>query len=64
MPRHFNVAGPCDPEIHHLVPIHPRLPDVMQLIDTRAYWPRPSFRAPEALCNQRRFLNYSEKRGS
>jgi len=26
--------------------------------------PRPSFRAPEALCNQRRFLNYSEKRGS
>ncbi len=38
MPRHFNVGGPCDQRRHYLVPIHQRLPDVMQLIDGGAYF--------------------------
>jgi type II secretory pathway predicted ATPase ExeA len=38
MPRHFNTAGPCRPEIHYMVPVAGRLPEVMPLIEQQAYF--------------------------
>lgn len=36
--RHFNTAGPCQPEIHYTLPASERLPAVRDLIDQRAYF--------------------------
>jgi type II secretory pathway predicted ATPase ExeA len=38
MPRRFNVAGPCNPEDHYMLPATARLPDVQTLIDQKAYF--------------------------
>jgi hypothetical protein len=38
MSRHFNTAGPCNPEDHYMVPPVPRLPDARELIDQKGYF--------------------------
>jgi hypothetical protein len=38
MGRTFNTAGPCDPEIHYLLPPEGRLPELRRLIEQRAYF--------------------------
>lgn len=38
MPRWFNVAGPCRPDIHYMLPATARLPDVMRLITQQSYF--------------------------
>lgn len=37
MRRHFNTAGPCEPDRHYLVPPLPRFPEARELIDQQAY---------------------------
>jgi hypothetical protein len=36
--RHFNTAGPCRPDIHYMLPVAARLPDVAPLIEQQAYF--------------------------
>ena len=36
--RFFNVAGPCNPADHYMLPATERLPDVHTLIDQKAYF--------------------------
>ncbi len=38
MPRNFNTAGPCDPELHYMLPPERRLPKVRDLIDQQYYF--------------------------
>lgn len=38
MPRWFNVAGPCRPDIHYMLPATERLPDVLRLIAQQSYF--------------------------
>lgn len=38
MPRHFNTAGPCRPELHYMLPPEQRLPAVRDLIAQQAYF--------------------------
>src|SRR5687768_7836161 len=38
MPRKFNVAGPCQPDIHYMLPPLRRLPDVVRLVEDRSYF--------------------------
>jgi type II secretory pathway predicted ATPase ExeA len=38
MARWFNVAGPCRPDIHYMLPATERLPDVMRLISRQSYF--------------------------
>jgi hypothetical protein len=38
MTRFFNTAGPCQPDIHFLLPPMRRLPEVRELIDRRSYF--------------------------
>lgn len=38
MPRRFNTAGPCEPDIHYMIPPLRRLEAVRPLIDHRAYF--------------------------
>ncbi len=38
MGRFFNVAGPCDPRFHHMVPAAGRLPGVPRLVERGAYF--------------------------
>ena len=38
MPRSFNNAGPCQPDIHYVLPPERRLPGVRELIDGRSYF--------------------------
>ena len=38
MPRFFNTAGPCRPEIHYTVDPLPRLPGIRELIDGQHYF--------------------------
>ena len=38
MPRSFNVAGPCKPDIHYLLPPLRRLPELRRLIDGQNYF--------------------------
>lgn len=38
MPRHFNTAGPCKPDLHYMLPPERRLPGVRALIDAQAYF--------------------------
>jgi hypothetical protein len=37
-PRKFNIAGPCNPLKHYMLPALPRLPDVQGLIDNEDYF--------------------------
>jgi hypothetical protein len=38
MPRHFNTAGPCDPDIHYMLPPLTRLPSLLDLVEQRTYF--------------------------
>lgn len=38
MPRWFNTAGPCKPDIHYMLPATARLRQVMHLIDQQSYF--------------------------
>ncbi|MEZ4296127.1 MAG: ATP-binding protein [Polyangiaceae bacterium] len=38
MKRHFNVAGPCRPDLHYMVPAAERLPEAPDLIDQLGYF--------------------------
>jgi hypothetical protein len=38
MPRWFNVAGPCQADIHYMLPPTQRLPDLARLIEQRSYF--------------------------
>lgn len=38
MPRDFNIGGPCQPDIHYMLPPEARLPGVRDLIDRRDYF--------------------------
>ena len=38
MPRHFNTAGPCDPDIHYMLPPLTRLPSLIDLVEQRTYF--------------------------
>jgi hypothetical protein len=38
MPRHFNTAGPCNPEIHYMLSSIQRLPTVLDLIGQQTYF--------------------------
>jgi hypothetical protein len=39
MTRWFNVAGPCQPDIHYMLPAAARLPEVADLVAERSYVP-------------------------
>lgn len=36
--RYFNTAGPCDPDIHYMVPAEPRLPQARTLAERGMYF--------------------------
>ncbi len=38
MPRWFNTAGSCKPELHYILPALRRLPDVRRLVDQQGYF--------------------------
>jgi AAA-like domain len=38
MPRHFNIAGPCNPEIHYMLSPLTRIPLVMEFVEQQAYF--------------------------
>ena len=38
MSRHFNTAGPCDPEVHYMLPPERRLPGIRDVIDQQSYF--------------------------
>jgi hypothetical protein len=38
MPRQFNTAGPCQADIHYVLPPLARLPQVLQLVENRSYF--------------------------
>ncbi|KAF3890567.1 ATP-binding protein [Tolypothrix campylonemoides VB511288_2] len=38
MPRWFNIAGPCQEDIHYMLPPTARLPDIEELIQQRSYF--------------------------
>jgi hypothetical protein len=38
MPRHFNITGPCKPDIHYMLPPIVRVPELVQLIEQENYF--------------------------
>jgi hypothetical protein len=38
MPRRFNTAGPCKPDLHYMVPPLARLGSVRRMIENQAYF--------------------------
>ncbi|EYF04684.1 AAA family ATPase [Chondromyces apiculatus] len=38
MKRHFNVAGPCRPDWHYMIPAERRLPEALPLLEQRGYF--------------------------
>ncbi len=36
--KHFNNAGPCKPDIHYMLPVASRLPEVRRLVDQQNYF--------------------------
>jgi hypothetical protein len=36
--RWFNTAGPCKPDIHHMLPAQHRMPAIERLIDQQGYF--------------------------
>ena len=38
VPKYFNIAGPCDPEEHYMLPAVERLPEVHNLIARKQYF--------------------------
>ena len=39
MDRYFNVAGPCFPAKHYMLPALDRMPEIRHLIEQEAYSP-------------------------
>jgi len=37
MPKGFNIAGPCQSDIHYMLPPLARLPDLDRLVAQRGY---------------------------
>ena len=50
MPRRFNVAGPCKPDIHYMLPAAARVPLARPLVADQNYFvihaPRQAARRP------------------
>jgi hypothetical protein len=38
MPKLFNIAGPCNPRNHYILPTAPRLPELQHLVDGEQYF--------------------------
>ena len=38
MGKIFNIAGPCRPERHYMLPATERVPDVLRLIEDESYF--------------------------
>ena len=38
MGKIFNIAGPCNPEQHYMLPATARVPNVMRLIEDMSYF--------------------------
>ena len=38
MEKFFNIAGPCNPVEHYMLPATERLPDIMRLIARKQYF--------------------------
>ena len=38
MGKFFNIAGPCNPEDHYMLSATERMPDVMRLVEDKAYF--------------------------
>src|SRR4051794_26040210 len=38
MSRTFNIAGPCKPDIHYMLPTLRRIPTVRQIVDDQSYF--------------------------
>ena len=38
MPRQFNIAGPCQPDIHYMLPPDRRFPGLREVIEGRSYF--------------------------
>ncbi|MEM8639305.1 MAG: AAA-like domain-containing protein [Cyanobacteria bacterium P01_G01_bin.54] len=38
MPRYFNTAGPCQADLHYMLPPLARLPELLQMIEQRGYF--------------------------
>ena len=61
MPKWFNTAGPCQADIHYMLPPLARIPQLEQLIEQRGYYvihaPRQTGKttAMQSLAQQRAF---------
>jgi hypothetical protein len=44
-PKKFNIAGPCNPPEHYMLPALARLPDVQGLIDGKEYFVLHAYRS-------------------
>ncbi|MBO7684595.1 MAG: hypothetical protein J6T51_07715 [Kiritimatiellae bacterium] len=40
MERYFNIAGPCFPDEHYMLPALERLPGIMRIVEQRSYFAR------------------------
>jgi len=38
MERCFNIAGPCFPDEHYMLPALERLPGIMRIVEQRSYF--------------------------
>ena len=38
MERYFNIAGPCFPDEHYMLPPLERLPGIMRIVEQRGYF--------------------------
>ena len=38
MEKYFNIAGPCNPERHYMLPALDRLPDIRRLVNQEQYF--------------------------
>ncbi|MEL6131088.1 MAG: hypothetical protein AAFR30_14445, partial [Cyanobacteria bacterium J06628_4] len=42
MTRWFNTAGPCQADIHYMLPATARLPNVLRIVKQRGYFVLPA----------------------
>ena len=38
MEKCFNIAGPCFPDEHYMLPALERLPEIMRIVEQRSYF--------------------------
>ena len=38
MEKYFNIAGPCFPDEHYMLPALERLPGIMRIVEQRSYF--------------------------